>query len=108
VSTSLVVFIQDSTYPLGKLAIFGQLVTISNACIVFVFCFSSDIDLVVLGKWDVLPLRTLEKALLEKGIADPNTLKVLDKASVNYNFVIFSHFATALKLVIIYEALVDT
>merc|ERR1712071_701178 len=43
---------------------------------------TSDIDLVVLGKWDVLPLRTLEKALLEKGIADPNTLKVLDKASV--------------------------
>lgn len=44
---------------------------------------SSDIDLVVLGKWDVLPLRTLEKVLLEKGIADRNTLKVLDKASVS-------------------------
>lgn len=43
---------------------------------------TSDIDLVVLGKWDVLPLRTLEKVLLEKGIADRNTLKVLDKASV--------------------------
>ena len=57
---------------------------------VFFFFFFSDIDLVVLGKWDVLPLRTLEKALLEKGIADPNTLKVLDKASVNYNFVILA------------------
>lgn len=45
--------------------------------------FISDIDLVVLGKWDVLPLRTLEKVLLEKGIADRNTLKVLDKASVS-------------------------
>lgn len=40
----------------------------------------------VLGKWDTLPLRTLEKALLEKGIADPGTLKVLDKASVRILF----------------------
>jgi len=48
--------------------------------------FCSDIDLVVLGKWDALPLRTLEKALLEKGIADPNTLKVLDKASVGKHY----------------------
>ncbi len=48
-----------------------------------IFCFISDIDLVVLGKWDVLPLRTLEKALLERGIADPKSLKVLDKASVS-------------------------
>lgn len=51
--------------------------------------YNSDIDLVVLGKWDVLPLRTLEKALLEKGIADPSTLKVLDKASVSY-FLLFT------------------
>ena len=49
-----------------------------------VFCFISDIDLVVVGKWDVLPLRTLEKALLERGIADPKSLKVLDKASVSF------------------------
>ena len=43
----------------------------------------SDIDLVVFDKWDALPLRTLEKALLDKGIADPETVKVLDKASVS-------------------------
>lgn len=49
------------------------------------FNFSSDIDLVVLGKWDVLPLRTLERVLREKGIADPATIKVLDKASVSYS-----------------------
>lgn len=43
---------------------------------------TSDIDLVVFGKWETLPLRTLEKALLEKGITDQENIKVLDKASV--------------------------
>ena len=43
---------------------------------------TSDIDLVVFGKWESLPLFTLEKALLEKGITDRKAIKVLDKASV--------------------------
>ena len=38
--------------------------------------YCSDIDLVVVGKWETLPLRTLENALLDKKIADPATLKV--------------------------------
>lgn len=37
----------------------------------------------VMGKWEgALPLFTLEKALLDAGIVDENTVKVLDKASV--------------------------
>jgi non-canonical poly(A) RNA polymerase PAPD5/7 len=44
--------------------------------------YFSDIDLVVFGKWEQLPLHTLEKALLEKGITDKDNIKVLDKASV--------------------------
>lgn len=48
----------------------------------FPFSFS-DIDLVVFGKWENLPLFTLEKALLERGITDRKDLKVLDKASVS-------------------------
>ncbi|PNF28796.1 Non-canonical poly(A) RNA polymerase PAPD5 [Cryptotermes secundus] len=43
---------------------------------------TSDIDLVVIGKWETLPLRTLEQSLLEHDIAEPSTLKVLDKATV--------------------------
>jgi hypothetical protein len=39
--------------------------------------------LVVIGSWETLPLRTLEQSLLEHGIAEPNTLKVLDKATVS-------------------------
>lgn len=35
------------------------------------------------GKWDSLPLFTLEKALRERGYADPASVKVLDKASVS-------------------------
>ncbi|XP_046910885.2 terminal nucleotidyltransferase 4A [Dermatophagoides farinae] len=43
---------------------------------------TSDIDMVVFGKWETIPLFTLEKKLLETGIAEDNSIKVLDKASV--------------------------
>ncbi|KAL5021958.1 hypothetical protein ScPMuIL_001113 [Solemya velum] len=43
---------------------------------------TSDIDLVVFGKWNSLPLFTLKKALLDKKITDEANIKVLDKASV--------------------------
>lgn len=38
--------------------------------------------MVVIGRWSNLPLRTLETALLEQNIAEPSSIKVLDKASV--------------------------
>lgn len=39
--------------------------------------------MMVMGKWEgALPLFTLEKALLDAGIVDENSVKVLDKASV--------------------------
>uniref|UniRef100_A0A182VWK7 polynucleotide adenylyltransferase n=1 Tax=Anopheles minimus TaxID=112268 RepID=A0A182VWK7_9DIPT len=43
---------------------------------------TSDIDLVVIGQWTMLPLRTLEIELINQGIAEPNSVRVLDKASV--------------------------
>ncbi|CAH1117234.1 unnamed protein product [Phaedon cochleariae] len=43
---------------------------------------TSDIDLVVIGKWTNLPLRTLEQEFLDKDIAVQDSIKVLDKASV--------------------------
>ncbi|OXA60136.1 Non-canonical poly(A) RNA polymerase PAPD5 [Folsomia candida] len=43
---------------------------------------TSDIDLVVIGKWEELPLRSLEGELIEKGIAEQSSIKVLDKATV--------------------------
>ncbi|KAG9341946.1 hypothetical protein JZ751_018263 [Albula glossodonta] len=43
---------------------------------------TSDIDLVVFGKWDNLPLWTLEEALRKQNVADENSVKVLDKATV--------------------------
>jgi len=43
---------------------------------------SSDLDFVVFGKWEVLPLRSLEKELLVRKIPKPDSLLVLDKASV--------------------------
>lgn len=39
-------------------------------------------DLVVIGRWDKLPLRTLETELCIRGIAEPMSIRVLDKASV--------------------------
>uniref|UniRef100_A0A4W3JC42 Terminal nucleotidyltransferase 4A n=1 Tax=Callorhinchus milii TaxID=7868 RepID=A0A4W3JC42_CALMI len=43
---------------------------------------TSDIDLVVFGKWETLPLWTLEEALRKRNMADENSVKVLDKATV--------------------------
>ncbi|CAG2190522.1 PAPD5_7 [Mytilus edulis] len=62
-------------WPEAKMEIFGSFRT-------GLYLPTSDIDLVVFGKWENLPLFTLEKALLERGITDRKDLKVLDKASV--------------------------
>ncbi|ETE67297.1 PAP-associated domain-containing protein 5, partial [Ophiophagus hannah] len=43
---------------------------------------TSDIDLVVFGKWETLPLWTLEEALRKHNVADKGSVKVLDKATV--------------------------
>lgn len=51
----------------------------------------SDIDLVVFGKWETLPLWTLEEALRKRNVADENSIKVLDKATVRKcSFLIFA------------------
>ncbi|CAL8100292.1 unnamed protein product [Calicophoron daubneyi] len=41
---------------------------------------TSDIDMVIFGKWEALPLHTLEQALSKSGIS--SEIKVLDKATV--------------------------
>uniref|UniRef100_A0A8B9HTJ7 Terminal nucleotidyltransferase 4A n=1 Tax=Astyanax mexicanus TaxID=7994 RepID=A0A8B9HTJ7_ASTMX len=45
-------------------------------------CVFVDIDLVVFGNWETLPLWTLEEALRKRNVADENSVKVLDKATV--------------------------
>ncbi|NXS18015.1 PAPD7 polymerase, partial [Mystacornis crossleyi] len=47
-----------------------------------VFFLSSDIDLVVFGKWERPPLQLLEQALRKHNVAEPYSIKVLDKATV--------------------------
>lgn len=62
----------------------------------FILSCYSDIDLVVFGQWEKLPLWTLEKELVNEEIAEQSTIKVLDKASVchfdlvteNYKFIL--------------------
>ena len=39
---------------------------------------TSDIDLVVFGRWEHLPLWTLERALVDAKIAEASTVKVCD------------------------------
>uniref|UniRef100_A0A7M4F9N6 Terminal nucleotidyltransferase 4A n=1 Tax=Crocodylus porosus TaxID=8502 RepID=A0A7M4F9N6_CROPO len=46
------------------------------------FLISSDIDLVVFGKWERPPLQMLEQALRKHNVAEPYSIKVLDKATV--------------------------
>jgi non-canonical poly(A) RNA polymerase PAPD5/7 len=42
----------------------------------------SDIDIVVFGSWKSLSLPTLEELLVDNKVADPESVKVLDKAKV--------------------------
>ena len=55
--------------------------------------YFSDIDLVIFGAWSELPLRTIERELLDRNIANPENLKVLDRAAVSTrtNCVVFLH-----------------
>lgn len=64
-----------SLWPQAKVEIFGSFRT-------GLYLPTSDIDVVVLGKWETLPMWTLERALQSHGIAEPQSIKVLDKASV--------------------------
>lgn len=49
----------------------------------FAFLAFSDIDLVVFGKWERPPLQELEQALRKHNVAEPFSIKVLDKATVS-------------------------
>lgn len=64
-----------SLWPEAQVQVFGSYRT-------GLYLPTSDIDLVVIGKWTDLPLHTLEKEFLDKDIADEQGIKVLDKASV--------------------------
>lgn len=62
-------------WPTAEVEVFGSFST-------GLYLPTSDIDLVVFGKWDTLPLWTLEEALRKRNVADENSIKVLDKATV--------------------------
>lgn len=61
--------------PGAKVEVFGSFET----CL---YLPSSDIDLAVFGDWDKLPLFALKEGLISSGVAEPNSVMVLDKASV--------------------------
>ncbi|XP_014209789.1 non-canonical poly(A) RNA polymerase PAPD5 isoform X2 [Copidosoma floridanum] len=65
----------NDLWPDSKMEIFGSFRT-------GLYLPTSDIDLVVIGKWTNLPLHTLERALIDQNIVEPSYIKVLDKASV--------------------------
>ncbi|KAL6108922.1 tent4a [Pungitius sinensis] len=62
-------------WPTARVEIFGSFST-------GLYLPSSDIDLVVFGKWDHPPLQELERALRKHNVAGPYPIKVLDKATV--------------------------
>ncbi|GFS27109.1 PAP-associated domain-containing protein 5 [Elysia marginata] len=65
----------EDLWPDARVEIFGSFRT-------GLYLPTSDIDLVVFGKWDSQPLFTLQNALLKRKLADASSIKVLDKASV--------------------------
>ncbi|XP_029308205.1 terminal nucleotidyltransferase 4A isoform X2 [Cottoperca gobio] len=62
-------------WPTARVEIFGSFST-------GLYLPTSDIDLVVFGKWDHLPLQELEQALKKHNVSGPYPIKVLDKATV--------------------------
>ncbi|XP_026150235.1 terminal nucleotidyltransferase 4A-like isoform X2 [Mastacembelus armatus] len=62
-------------WPTARVEIFGSFST-------GLYLPTSDIDLVVFGKWDHPPLQELEQALKKHNVAGPYLIKVLDKATV--------------------------
>lgn len=62
-------------WPTSDVQIFGSFST-------GLYLPTSDIDLVVFGKWERPPLQDLEQALRKHNVAEPFSIKVLDKATV--------------------------
>ncbi|XDV39797.1 hypothetical protein PO909_008986 [Leuciscus waleckii] len=62
-------------WPTAKVEIFGSFST-------GLYLPTSDIDLVVFGKWEQAPLQQLDQALRQNNIAEPFSIKLLDKATV--------------------------
>ncbi|KAJ7338359.1 hypothetical protein JRQ81_011389 [Phrynocephalus forsythii] len=62
-------------WPAADVQIFGSFST-------GLYLPTSDIDLVVFGKWESPPLQQLEQALRKHNVAEPYSIKVLDKATV--------------------------
>ncbi|XP_055965013.1 LOW QUALITY PROTEIN: terminal nucleotidyltransferase 4A [Sorex fumeus] len=62
-------------WPTADVQIFGSFST-------GLYLPTSDIDLVVFGKWERPPLQQLEQALRKHSVAEPGSIKVLDKATV--------------------------
>uniref|UniRef100_W5MQH5 Terminal nucleotidyltransferase 4A n=1 Tax=Lepisosteus oculatus TaxID=7918 RepID=W5MQH5_LEPOC len=62
-------------WPTADVQIFGSFST-------GLYLPTSDIDLVVFGKWTRPPLQQLEQALRKHNVAEPYSIKVLDKATV--------------------------
>uniref|UniRef100_A0A8C4VKA0 Terminal nucleotidyltransferase 4A n=1 Tax=Gopherus evgoodei TaxID=1825980 RepID=A0A8C4VKA0_9SAUR len=61
-------------WPTADVQIFGSFST-------GLYLPTSDIDLVVFGKWERPPLQLLEQALRKHNVAEPYSIKVLDKAT---------------------------
>ncbi|KOB73971.1 Trf4-1, partial [Operophtera brumata] len=62
-------------WPQARVEVFGSFRT-------GLYLPTSDIDLVVIGQWEKLPLWTLERELVVQDIAEKETIKVLEKATV--------------------------
>ncbi|GAA6089973.1 terminal nucleotidyltransferase 4A-like isoform X2 [Tachysurus ichikawai] len=62
-------------WPAANVQIFGSFST-------GLYLPTSDIDLVVFGKWERPPLQQLDQALRQQNLAQPFSIKILDKATV--------------------------
>ncbi|XP_004225899.2 uncharacterized protein LOC101243288 isoform X2 [Ciona intestinalis] len=76
-------------WPTCKLDVFGSFRT-------DLYLPTSDIDIVLFGEWEHLPLWSLQKALVSKDIVAEGSVKVLDRAAVP--LIKFQHKETLVKV----------
>lgn len=77
-SVLVFIFLPGSIHDYARIL---RLMNVVNFLFLLLLC--SDIDLVVFGKWEHPPLQQLEQALRQKNVAEPFSIKLLDKATVS-------------------------
>lgn len=72
-------------------AVINIVILFCYCVVLFLIALYSDIDLVVCGKWEQPPLQQLDQALRQNRVAEPFSIKLLDRATVSHHLFFTEH-----------------